>query len=251
MRKEQPKLRREIRDLRAENERLKATSSPPAIVVGEKPTMESCGYDEAKFETELEAYHKRKNDAEAQVRERERAQAEERRSWDTRVAAYQEAKSKLKAKVSDFDDAEAAVLASFDVTQQGILILAKQSEMLTYALGKNDKVREGLAKIKNYGEFAIAVGELMGKLKVTPRKAPPPERRLSGAAPGSRGTGGADKELAGSRPRRIARETARRSPSTGGRWPRPPPDGLKARRRLTSAPRNRPPKRADEASRPA
>jgi hypothetical protein len=196
MRKEQPKLRREIRDLRAENERLKATSAPPAIVVGEKPTMESCGYDEAKFETELEAYHKRKNDAEAQVRERERAQAEERRSWDTRVAAYQEAKSKLKAKVSDFDDAEAAVLASFDVTQQGILILAKQSEMLTYALGKNDKVREGLAKIKNYGEFAIAVGELMGKLKVTPRKAPPPERRLSGAAPGSRGTGGADKELA-------------------------------------------------------
>lgn len=196
MRKEQPKLRREIRDLRAENERLKATAAPPAIVVGDKPTMESCGYDEAEYETQLDAWKDRKREAEAQTRERDAAQKKERDAWDARVAAYQEAKSKLKAKVADLDEAEAAVLGSFDVTQQGILLLAKQPEMMMYALGKNDKAREGLAKIKNYGEFAIAIGELMGKLKVTPsKKAPPPERRIAGSAPGSRGTGGPDKKL--------------------------------------------------------
>jgi hypothetical protein len=196
LRKDYQKLAREARELRAENERLKAEKAPPAIVVGDKPTMESCDFDEATYEAAYEDWRKRKSDAEAQVRQRETAQAEEQKAWDARVAAYQEAKLKVKAKVPDFDDAEAAVLASFDVTQQGILLLAKQPELLTLALGKNDKVREGLAKVKNYGEFAIAVGELMTKLKVTSKKpVPPPERRLSGSAPGSRGTGGPDKTL--------------------------------------------------------
>jgi len=195
LRKDYQKVVREARELRAENERLKVTSAPAAIVVGDKPTMEACGFDEEKFEAELDAWKDRKRTAEAQARDQEQAQAKEREAWDARVVKYQTAKAKLPVK--DFADAEAAVMATFDATQQGILLLTDQPEVMMYALGKNDKERARLAGLKNYGEFAIQVGKIMANLKVTPRKsAPPPERRLSGSAPGSRGTGGADKELA-------------------------------------------------------
>jgi hypothetical protein len=86
--------------------------------------------------------------------------------------------------VKDFDDAEATVLADLDTVQQNLLLRAKDHEKLVYALGKNDKERARMAAIKDYADFAIEVGRLENKLKVTPRKVPPPERRMSGSAPG-------------------------------------------------------------------
>lgn len=182
LRKEQQALRRENRELRA---KLEEKSAPPAIVIGEKPSFEGCGYDETKYEAELDAWKERKRSAEAQAEAHTAALKQAEKDWQEKLAGYGKAKEALKAKAPDFDDAEAAVLADFDVTQQNILVHAKQSELMVYALGLNAKERARLSAIKNYAVFALEVGELVGKLKVKQGSRPPnPERRLSGGAPG-------------------------------------------------------------------
>jgi hypothetical protein len=182
LRKEQTRLARENRELKA---KLEAKAAPAAIVIGEKPTLESCGYDEVKFENELDAWKDRKRSAEAQERTAIEAREKAAKDFNARLSAYGTAKEALKAKAPDFDDAEAAVLADFDVTQQNVLVHAKQPELMVYALGLNAKERARLAAIKNYAEFALEVGELVAKMKVKQGNRPPtPERRISGGAPG-------------------------------------------------------------------
>lgn len=195
LRKDHQKVLREARELRAENEKLKGAAAPAAIVVGEEPTLEAYEYDEGRFKQAWRDWNARKAQAESQQREQAKAKEDDDKAWNTRLAAYGTAKAALKVK--DFDEAEAAVLSVFNVTQQGIVLHSKQPEVMVYALGKSDKARAELAAIKNPVEFALAIGRLESKLKVTPRKSvPPPERRFSGGAPGKAGTAGSDAKLA-------------------------------------------------------
>lgn len=168
----------EIRELKQ-----KLQGSAPAVPeLGPKPTLESCGYDEDRFEQQLDAWKERKRNTEAAQAEQRKAQEAAQADWQSRLTAYGESKKGLK--VSDFDDAEAAATESLSQVQQAILVKgAENPALLVYALGKNPKMAKELSSITDPVAFAFAAARLEGKLKVTPRKtAPLPETTVRGSA---------------------------------------------------------------------
>lgn len=147
---------------------------PAAVVVGEKPTLESCGYDAEKFESDLEGWHERRRQAESQREDEERKERTARETWQQRLQTYDQAKSKLK--VRDFASAEDAVSATFSTVQQGIILSgADKPEVVIYALGKNPAKAKELAAITDPVKFSFAVAKLETQLKVARRQAPEPE----------------------------------------------------------------------------
>lgn len=194
LRKSKREADRRIRELAAENERLKgAGQQPQAVAVGTKPTLEACEYDEGRFERDLEAWQQRKRDAEQEVTEKQQVAANAKKAWDAQLAHHDKLKTDLK--VRDFDGAEAAIESTLSKTQQGLIVHgADNSAHVFYALGKNPKTLKDLAAITDSVKFAFAVAKLETKLKVTPRNtAPIPERIVRGNAPAP---GGSDKKLA-------------------------------------------------------
>ncbi|NVO06792.1 MAG: hypothetical protein HXX19_13065, partial [Rhodoferax sp.] len=173
-----------------------AAPSPAAIVLGAKPTLATCDYDETKFEADLEAWHARKQEVEAQQRERATAEQKSKDAWQAKLADYGKRKTELKVK--DFEDAEDVAKEVFSVTQQGVILNgAENSAVLIYALGKNPKKAKELATITDPVKFAFAVAKLETQLKVTPRKvAPTPERTIRGGATGAAIDSALDKLMA-------------------------------------------------------
>lgn len=184
-------LRKNHRELVRENRELKekvaatTTTETKPVTVGAKPKLEDFDYDTEKFGHELEAWYDRKRDADAKAAEVEAAQKEQQKAWQAKLDDYGKVKAELKVK--DFEDAEATVFESLNVTQQGIIVQgADNSALVIYALGKNPKKVKELASITDPVKFAFAVAKLETQLKVTNRKAaPPPEKTVSGSAPKS------------------------------------------------------------------
>ena len=175
-----------IRELEAENRRLKGGGqAPAAVVVGEKPTLEGCDFDSEKFERELEGWHERKRQVAEEERKRKDAEAAAKAAWDAKLADYGKAKAALKVK--DFEDAEDIARDALSVTQQGVILNgAENPALVVYALGRNPKKAKELAAITDPVKFAFAVAKLETQLKVTPRKtAPSPERKVSSSAGGA------------------------------------------------------------------
>lgn len=173
---------RRIRELEAQ---LKAPqAAETAADPGTKPTLDSCGYDEAKFEAELSAWHERKRKAEEQQTEQRRKAEAEQAAWQATLDAYGKEKSALKVK--DFEDAEDVVKEHLSTTQQGVILHgAEKRAQLVYALGKSPSKLKELAAIADPVKFAFAIAKLETQLKVTPKKsAPLPERQLHGSSPG-------------------------------------------------------------------
>jgi hypothetical protein len=189
LRKSHREMARAMREKDAEIARLKGSGGQASeIVVGAEPTFESCDYDPDKFRDELKAWNGRKAQADQVQRERDTAQAAERSKWQTRVTAVQAEATKLK--VADYDDAVEVLEAVFSPVQIGIVLGGpedpKTSAALRYALGKNPKMAKELASISDPVRFAIAIGKLETKLKVTPRKsAPAPERMARSSVAGA------------------------------------------------------------------
>lgn len=187
------KLRAEIRERDA---RLAAIAKPPeaqGIEVGEKPTLESCDYDESAFETALDAWKDRARLAdEAKTKAQKDAQANQA-AWAEEMADFGRKKAALKAR--DFEAAEEDVVAGLSLSQQAIVIKASEdAAKVIYALGKHPSKLATLAAIQDPIKFAVAVSKLEGTLKVSigNRSAPPPEGTVRGSAPISRQ---ADKHL--------------------------------------------------------
>lgn len=176
---------RRIRELEAQV----ATGKPAAaVVVGERPTLAACDYDEEKFAAELESWQGRKFAAEQQQRERAQAEQQQQQHWATRLDAVTTAAKSLK--VADLDEAQAAFEDTFSIVQQGIIIGApddaKTSALLRYALGKNPKKAKELAAISDPVKFTFAIAKLEGQLKVAPRKsAPPPDTAVRSPGAGA------------------------------------------------------------------
>lgn len=175
---------RELREKDAEIARLRgAGQQAQAVVLGTKPTLESCDFDGEKFETELTAWHDRKRTVEQQAQQAKDAEAKARSEWQKRLDAFNAGKTTLKVK--DFEDAEASVQEQFNTVQQGVILeVGKNAALLVYALGKNPGKAKELAAITSPLQLAAAVRELELQLKVTDRRAPPvPERTLRTSAP--------------------------------------------------------------------
>ncbi len=190
-------LRKSHRETQRENRELKQkleamdNPAPAAVKLGAKPALEDFDYDTERYEKELAAWYDKKRQVDQREADAKAAQESQQKAWQEKLDAYNEKKTKLRVK--NFDDAEANVLEAFDETQQGIVIQGADDPALTfYALGSNDAKLKELASIKDPVKFSFAVAKLETQLKVKNRKAPPPERTVSGTAPKS---GAVDSEL--------------------------------------------------------
>lgn len=179
LRKNHRELQRKNREL---EDRLKTTvPEVKSVTLGAKPTLESLDYDAEKFEKALEGWYEQKRKVdEAQAK----AEAESRaaqQAWQEKVNAYN--KTKVTLKVRDFDDAENVVQDALSTTQQGIILQgAENPAMVIYALGKNPNKAKELASITDPVKYAFAVAKLETQLKVTQRKAPQPEKAVTGSS---------------------------------------------------------------------
>lgn len=182
-------LRKANRELAKRNRELETGSAPKKIEVGEKPSLESCEYDEERYETELDAWKDRKAKADRLEQEAQERRDRETQEWDQRKQSYEADKAKLG--VSNYDDAEEEVFASLPNEHQALLLMTEKPAALIYALSKNPTKLSELSKM-NLARAAMTLGKLEDKLQMRTRKAPEPDRPVRGnAAPAN-----ADKELA-------------------------------------------------------
>lgn len=165
--------------------KLNGTQQQPKTVLPPKPTLESCDFDSERLEKALDDWYGIKSVHEKELAKVEEESTKQQQEYNNKVNTYNEAKAKLKVK--NFDDLEEDTVKHLSVVQQGILIQgAKNPAVLVAALGANNgKLAAELATIQDPIKFAFAAAELETKLKVTSRKAPPPETTFKSGAPTS------------------------------------------------------------------
>lgn len=187
---------REMRQAMREKDRrikeLEQASAPKAIEVGEKPTLAGCDYDEDKFGEELEKWQDRKAASERQSQSQAEQSRKANEEWQADLSSFEQKKARLE--FEDADDAIETAKAGLDLVQQAVVVKsAADPALFLYALSKSPTKAAELSKIQDPIKLAAAVARMEGAVKVTKgRKAPEPDRPLSGSAkmPGS-----TDKEL--------------------------------------------------------
>lgn len=189
-----PELRKKYRELERENAQLRAAQQKPEpeaeIEVGEKPTIEGCGFDEEKFEAELLAWNDRKRQVEARQAERQQQQEQAQQAWQSTLETFGKQRQAIKA--ADIEEVEAAVAAKLSRDQVAAIVKGAaqyNAAAVVYALGKMPERLAQLAEIKDPLDFAIAVGRFSTEVKVKPKSktAPGAERTVKGSAPLSAG----------------------------------------------------------------
>jgi hypothetical protein len=167
LRRRERELQREVRELRAKAQTPQAENQPPAV--GAKPKLEDHDYDAEKFEVALAGWFERKRQADEHAAKQKQSEEQQKQAWQARLDAYGKAKASLR--VRDYEDAEASVTESLNVTQQGIIVSgAENPALVTYAIGKDPAKLKELAAISDPVKFAFAVAKLETQLKVNPRK---------------------------------------------------------------------------------
>lgn len=187
------KLRAEIRDRDQRLAVYTKEEAPKPIEVGPRPTIEEHDYDADKHAEAVEAWFKRRSDAQAQEADLTRAQEVTKTAWAAELADFNKKKTAMRAK--DFNVAEEEVVSALTPIQQASIVKASEnSAQVIYALGKHPKRLAELAAISDPVKFIAAVVRLEGTIKVTPRRqAPDVDTPVRGSAPLA--TRGVDKVL--------------------------------------------------------
>lgn len=182
--------RKELKELKAKQAERDAAKAE--VELGDKPKADDYDYgQQEQFETDLIAW----NDRKRTLKNKEQSKKDESAAADQR---YQDRLSMYKTNsaalgVADFSEVEEVVKGKFSVQQHAIAVHAlDKPELFILAVGKNKKVLDRLADIKDPVIFAVEIGKIEAKLKTTKRKSPQPETRLSGTAVMS---GSTDKHL--------------------------------------------------------
>lgn len=196
-------LRAKYRDAQREIAELRKGAQPQRIEIGEKPTLESCEYDEERFETELDAWKDRKAKAAQADQATETKRKADAEAWAKRADLYEADKRRIR--VSNYAEAEETVFAVLPAETQALLMMTGKPAALIYALSKNPGRLDELAR-KNLAEAAMMIGKLEDRVTMERRKLPEPDRGLTGSTVNA---GSADKELA-----RLEREAARTNDRT-------------------------------------
>ncbi|WP_033134627.1 hypothetical protein [Acinetobacter sp. MN12] len=188
IRKQQRDRERRIKELEAEN----ATYRKPAeIELGEKPTLDSAGYDTDEYERQVTDWYAKKAQYDQQEQAKKAEQEKANKNWQDRVSNYEAKKAELKTKhkVRDYDEAEEVARGTLNELQQNMIVMgAKQPELLIYHLGTNPEKAKKLAGITDPIQFAFEAGSLDHQLKVQTRKPQTsPERKVTGSASLSNG----------------------------------------------------------------
>lgn len=181
LRREKKESDRRIKELEA---KLNEQNKPETIELGEKPTLESAGYDTEEFEKQLIDWTAKKAKFEQQEAVKREEQEKAAKAWQDKLNNYEAKKTAIKPKVRDFDEAEEIARDVLTQTQQGILLHgAEKPELLIYHLGKNPQKAKELAAITDPIQFAFAAAKIDAQIKMTARKpSTSPERKPSGSA---------------------------------------------------------------------
>lgn len=182
-------LRGRIRELTAEKKAWETQKQPEQIEVGEKPTLESCEYDEERFETELDSWKTRKAKAERIEQQRKEDQDKQAEQWAETHRSYEADKASLG--VPNFEEAEETVASVLPEHTRALLLKSGKGAALVAALHRSPTTLEELSKL-DPADAAMMIGELRSKLKMTTRSRPNPDRPVKGNAAST----SADKELA-------------------------------------------------------
>ena len=185
--------REKDRKLREYEQRLAAYERKNEPQLGPKPTLESCDYDAELFERKLDAWKERKAVADKQAAEAKEAEAKRQEYFNSKFEAYTARKAEVAPKLKDFEDVEETVRGTFDETQLGVVLAhAKDPALLLYAIGKDEKRLQELAKIKDPVEYIFAVARMETQMRTQTRK---PQSAPEKSVKGSASTTGSDKRL--------------------------------------------------------
>lgn len=189
LRKNNREKDKELRELRRQLEEIQSkpaeVQQPQSDVLPTKPTLESCDYDEVAFEQAVTDWHEKKSRAEQQKQQQQRQQQESIKKFQQRLEKHQERATKLPVK--DYRETEEIVRRELPVIQQEILIHAADegSELIAYALGKNQQLRQRVAAETDPIRAAFLLGQISKQVSLAPKakKAikPEPEVRGGGA----------------------------------------------------------------------
>ncbi|RYH95950.1 phage capsid protein [Citrobacter werkmanii] len=190
LRKNNREKDKELRELRRQLEQVQSRSAEQqpqqqSDVIPPKPTLESCDYDEAAFEQAVTDWHEKKSRVEQSKQEQQRQQQESIKKFQQRLEKHQDRATKLPVK--DYRETEEIVRRELPVIQQEILIHAADegSELIAYALGKNQQLRQRVAAETDPIRAAFLLGQISKQVSLAPKakKAikPEPEVRGGGA----------------------------------------------------------------------
>lgn len=190
LRKNNREKDKELRELRRQLEQVQsrpAEQQPQQQldVIPPKPTLESCEYDEEAFEKAVTDWHEKKSRVEQQKQQQQRQQQEYQQRFQQRVEAHKQRAAKLPVK--DYQEMESIVLSELKPIQQEIIIHAADegSELIAYALGKNQQLRQRVAAETDPIRAAFLLGQISKQVSLAPKPKkiikPEPEVRGGGA----------------------------------------------------------------------
>lgn len=187
-------LRQQIRDRDRELADHRKAAAPP-IVVGDKPTLESCDWDEEKLETDLLAWHDRKRAAENQEADTAKAAEVRNQEFQRKALNYKAKLEALPLPAEQKEAAEKTVISALpELYQSAIVTYADDPAKVVVALARHPKKLEALAQETDPIKFILAMTALERNLKVVNRTRPPAAESdtvLRGSAPIAQGV---DKE---------------------------------------------------------
>jgi hypothetical protein len=183
VRKQNREQAKKIRVLEQQLAQAQPREQTPQL--GPKPTLESCDYDADLFERKLDAWKERKLVSDRQQAEARDAEAKRQEYFNSKFEAYSTRKAEVIGKIKDFADVEETVLDALNDTQRGVVLAhAKDPALLLYAIGKDEKRLQELAKLSDPVEFIFAVARMETQMRTQSRKpASAPETRITGSAP--------------------------------------------------------------------
>ncbi|EIY7444501.1 phage capsid protein [Salmonella enterica] len=179
--KENRELRRQLEEALAKPAEQQPTQTQ-TDAIPPKPTLESCDYDEQAFETALTDWHEKKSRAEQHKQQQQRQQQEVIQRFQQRLEKHNERATRLPVK--DYRETEEIVRRELPAIQQEILIHAADegSELIAYALGKNQQLRQRVAAETDPIRAAFLLGQISKQVSLAPKpkKAPKPEPEVRG-----------------------------------------------------------------------
>lgn len=181
VRDDNKRLREELAEFRRQQKQ--EVEKQEQLVLGPRPKLYDDGSeDEAKHAEATDAWYERKGKIESEKERTLDARKQEQEQMQQVETSYKDKKKAFSELVKDYNEAEAAIERAFDQTQQGILLTGiKNPAIMAYTLFKRPELLEEMSKIKDPVKFAVALGELQTKTKMTPRKPSTlPEKTVSG-----------------------------------------------------------------------
>lgn len=170
--KEEKRRRKEL------EERLEK-SAPKEPDLGPKPKLEDYDYDGDAYDTALLEWNDRKRKHDEQKAKEQEALEQAKTEYEGKLKGYHEKKASLGVK--NFDEIEQSVREGLPVDYQSVIVAhSEDPALVVYALGKNPKLMEELAKAKDPVQFGYQLAKMETKMKVTSKTRPAPEKRSGG-----------------------------------------------------------------------